>query len=61
MDLTAGLDVAPPLGGRRGVDITRATVRGRRLPVLLAFVAGAWLVVLISQATGNAAASRHHA
>lgn len=44
-----------------GLDTAAATARGQRFSVVPAMIAGSWVIVLVAQATGTAAALHHHA
>ena len=51
--------VQPEHGVDRGRDLVDR--RGERLPVVAMAIAGAWLIAVVAQSTGNAALLHHHA
>lgn len=46
---------------RHGLDLAAVARKGPRFPGVLVLIVGAWLVIVIAQASGNAAALHHHA
>jgi Predicted metal-binding integral membrane protein len=57
----AAFEITPRVRPIEGLDTAAAMPRGGRVPVVPAMITGAWMIVLVAQATGTAAALHHHA
>lgn len=61
MDLSTHVEVAPRIRGKAAAHASVGTAHGWPFRAGVVMIAGAWLVVLIAQVTGQAAAFHHHA
>lgn len=57
----AAFEIAPRVRPIEGLDTAAAIPHGGRSSVVPAMIAGAWMIVLVAQATGTATALHHHA
>ena len=57
----AASEITPRVRSIDGLDTAAEMSRGGRSPMVPAMIAGAWMTVLVAQATGTAAALHHHA